>query len=73
MICLFAIPRRWFDRRVQRAAQEKLSRLESVGFNMSRNDKKVVLFGQLLTTIRSIADIEEIHRGGQNEPLGGHD
>ena len=42
------------------AAREKLSRLESVGFDLSRNDERAVLFGQLLTTIRSVAEIGEI-------------
>ena len=42
------------------AAREKLSRLESVGFKLSRNDERVVLFGQILTTIRSVAEICEI-------------
>ena len=42
------------------AAQEKLSRLKSVGFELSRNDERVVLFGQLFTTIRSVAEICEI-------------
>ena len=42
------------------AAQEKLSRLERAGFKLSRNDERVVLFGQILTTIRSVAEICEI-------------
>ena len=46
--------------KVLSAAQEKLSRLESVGFKLSRNDKRIVLFGQLLITIRSVAEISTI-------------
>ena len=42
------------------AAQEKLSRLESIGLKLSRNDERIVLFGQLLTTIRSVAEIGKI-------------
>ena len=42
------------------AAREKLSRLESVGFKLSRNDERIVFFGQLLTTIHSVAEIGEI-------------
>ncbi len=39
-----------------RVARNKLERLASVGFTLSRNDKKIVLFGQLLTTIRDSDD-----------------
>ena len=48
------------------AAQEKLSRLESVGFKLSRNDERAVLFGQLLTTIGSVAEIGEITEAVEN-------
>ena len=47
-------------------AQEKLSRLERVGFKLSRNDERTVLFGQLLTTIRSVAEISEITKAVEN-------
>lgn len=40
------------------AAARKLSRLESAGFTLSRNDQRIVLFGQLLTTLRSVEDLE---------------
>jgi putative DNA methylase len=33
------------------AANAKLARLEAAGFSLSRNDRKIVLYGQLLTTI----------------------
>ena len=49
------------------AAQEKLSRLESVGFKLSRNDERVMLFGQLLTTIRSITEVGDISKAFENE------
>lgn len=42
------------------AAREKLSRLESAGFTLSRNDQKIVLFGQLLTTLRSVEELPEV-------------
>ena len=42
------------------AAQEKLSRLERVGFKLSYSDERTALFGQLLTTVRSVAEIGEV-------------
>jgi len=39
------------------SAGEKITRLENAGFSLSRNDRKTVLFGQILTTLRSIADL----------------
>lgn len=39
-------------------AKEKLLRLESSGFLLSQNDRKVVMYGQLLTSIQSIKDVE---------------
>ncbi len=38
------------------SARTKLARLSSAGFTLSRNDRKIVLFGQLLTTFNSPAD-----------------
>lgn len=38
-------------------AQEKISRLESSGFSLSKNDKKVIMFGQLLASLRTTKDI----------------
>jgi hypothetical protein len=35
------------------AARKKMDRLHAEGFMLSRNDQKIVLFGQLLTTLRS--------------------
>jgi putative DNA methylase len=42
------------------SATGKLSRLGAAGSKLSRNDRKVVLFGQLLTTLRCAADIERM-------------
>ena len=55
------------------AAQEKLSRLESVGFKLSRNDERAVLFGQLLTTIGSVSEIGEITEAVKNTLTGSAD
>jgi putative DNA methylase len=35
------------------SAAAKLARLRTAGFSLSRNDRKIVMFGQLLTTLRS--------------------
>jgi putative DNA methylase len=42
------------------AAGEKLSRLERAGFTLSRNDRKIALFGQLLTTFRSAEELRDL-------------
>ncbi len=42
------------------SAAEKLSRLESAGFTLSRNDQKTVLFGQLLTTLRAASGLGNV-------------
>jgi putative DNA methylase len=44
------------------SAKAKLRRLLSAGFELSRNDRKIVLLGQLLTTLESPADMEHILR-----------
>ena len=36
------------------AARGKIHRLQAAGFKLSRNDQKIVVFGQLLTTLRSL-------------------
>ena len=41
------------------SAKEKLRRLQSVGFNLSRNDIKIVFHGQLLTTLKSANDAND--------------
>jgi len=38
------------------SAKSKLRRLRQQGFKLSRNDRKIVLFGQLLTTLRTAGD-----------------
>lgn len=38
------------------SAIAKLSRLGAAGFRLSRNDRKIVIYGQLLTTLSSPAD-----------------
>jgi putative DNA methylase len=40
-------------RRALASARAKTARLETAGFKLSRNDRRVVLFGQLLTTLES--------------------
>lgn len=62
------------ERRHQRSVREalesaraKLERLCEVGFQLSRNDQKVILYGQLLTTLRSARDAEAITRLVENE------
>ncbi|MHB1556006.1 MAG: DNA methyltransferase [Isosphaeraceae bacterium] len=42
------------------SARTKLRRLLAAGFELSRNDRKIVLLGQLLTTLGSAEDIENI-------------
>ena len=42
------------------SAREKLRRLQTAGFSLSRNDRKVVFYGQLLTTLTSAADANAI-------------
>ena len=41
-------------------ALDKMRRLQASGFSLSLNDKKIVLFGQLLTTLTSPEDIDLI-------------
>jgi putative DNA methylase len=43
-----------------KTARAKLVRLEEAGFKLSKNDRKIVLFGQLLTTMRSAAEADGI-------------
>ena len=42
------------------AAHGKLARLRPAGLFLSRNDCKIVLFGQLLTTLRSPTEVSEV-------------
>lgn len=43
----------WSIKDALTSARQKLARLEQAGFDLSRNDRKVVFFGQLLTTLDS--------------------
>ena len=42
------------------SARAKLGRLRAAGFELSRNDRKIVVLGQLLTTLASPADLDSI-------------
>ena len=42
------------------SARAKLRRLVSAGFNLSRNDRRIVLLGQLLTTLETPKEVEHI-------------
>jgi hypothetical protein len=42
------------------AAHAQMERLKAAGFTMSRNDRRVVLFGQLLAATTSLHDAEAI-------------
>lgn len=39
------------------SAKEKIQRLLAEGFTLSRNDRRIVLFGQKLTTLRTVEEI----------------
>ncbi len=40
------------------SGKQKLQRLHAAGFQLSRNDRRIVLFGQLLTTLESSRDVD---------------
>jgi len=42
------------------SAMSKLTRLVAAGFELSRNDRRIVLFGQLLTTLKIPEDAERL-------------
>ena len=42
------------------SARAKMRRLQDAGFHLSRNDRKIVLFGQLLTTLDSQSDADAL-------------
>lgn len=50
-----------------RAARAKLQRLSNTGLTLSRNDIKIVLYGQLLTTLESSSDLAAIAELVQQE------
>lgn len=41
-----------------RSGRDKLRRLRTAGFQLSRNDRKIVLYGQLLTTLNSSSEVD---------------
>lgn len=41
-------------------AQAKIHRLETAGFQLSRNDRKIVFYGQLLTTLSSLSGLPNL-------------
>jgi len=43
-----------------KSAQDKLIRLEGVGLNLSLNDRRVVIYGNLLTAIESACDLDSM-------------
>ncbi len=49
------------------SAREKLKRLGQAGFTLSRNDRKIVLFGQLLRTLESVDSFSVISRHVESE------
>ena len=42
------------------SAEKKLGRLQSAGFALTRNDRRIVIFGQLLTTLRTSKDAAQL-------------
>lgn len=59
------------EREARMSARKKLHRLYAEGFTLSRNDRRIVLFGQLLTLLRSSADFESVsfHDGDDLDSL----
>ena len=51
------------------AAHTQMSKLETAGFTLSRNDRRIVLFGQLLTAVNSLQDAERISQKVETELL----
>jgi putative DNA methylase len=49
------------------SAYAKLARLAGVDFELSRNDRKIVLFGQLLTTLKSPEEAEQLSKIVEDE------
>ncbi len=54
-------------RQALECARAKLLRLQQAGFSLSQNDRKVVVFGQMLATLRSAASFEDIARNVEGE------
>ena len=57
---------------VLESARAKLGRLCAAGFELSRNDRKIVILGQLLTTLGAPDDLDSIahHAEGPLEEAG---
>jgi putative DNA methylase len=56
-------------RQAGRSARSKMDRLEKAGFELSRNDKKIVLHGQMLATLKPGDDPTETARLVEGELL----
>ena len=52
------------------SARSKIDRLLSAGFALSRKDRKIILYGQLLTTLTSADDAAEFASIVDNELTG---
>ena len=68
LVCQKGYPRRWSVPEALKSAYSKIARLAESGFVLSRNDQKIILFGQLLTTMQSHDEAEELG-GVVNEEL----
>jgi hypothetical protein len=53
-----AAPRRPTVSTALDSARSKIARLLTAGFALSRNDRKIILYGQLLTTLTAANDAE---------------
>jgi putative DNA methylase len=59
---LFANPGHTSPDRALEIAWRKLRQLEAAGFCLSRNDQKVVLYGQLLTSLETVKNVELVSK-----------
>lgn len=57
-------------KRALNIAQEKINRLESSGFSLSKNDKKVIMFGQLLASLQTTKDVASLPSFVEQEMTG---
>jgi len=53
-------PKRISPKQAVVSAKSKLKRLHEVGIKLSRSDCRIVMFGQLLTTLRSASEVDQI-------------
>jgi hypothetical protein len=49
------------------SAKLKLKRLRQAGFTLSRNDRKIVLFGQLMPTLMTAGDADLVAQTVESE------